>query len=62
MFGTGSISLKENKRERNQFPTKEITNSIYTNPLVFRKSSKEVCKKAAKRLRSLKIREFETEN
>lgn len=62
MIGSGSMShaiasLKANKRERNHFAAKELNSSIYTVPIVFKKSSKERCRKTAKRVQLLKTRE-----
>lgn len=62
MIGAGSMlhaiaSLKANKRERNHFVGGELKSSIYTNPLVFKKSSKEICSKTAKRVQILQTRE-----
>jgi hypothetical protein len=62
MIGSGSMlhaiaSLKANKRERKHFAAAEIKNSIYTDPIVFKKSSKEMCIKTAKRVQILKTRE-----
>jgi hypothetical protein len=62
MIGSGSMlhaiaSLKANKREHNHFAAKDLKNPIYTSPLVFNKSSKDVCKKTAQRVKLLKTRE-----
>jgi hypothetical protein len=62
MIGSGSMlhaiaSLKANKRERNHFAAKDLNSSIYTDPIVFRKLSKEMCTKTAKRIQLLKTRE-----
>ena len=62
MIGAGSMShaiasLKANKRERKHFPGKDLKNSIYTNPIVFKKSSKKMCTKTANHIQSLKIKE-----
>lgn len=58
MFGTGSTSLKENKRERNYFPTKNhSSSSIYTNAVKLEKTSKEERAKVKKHLQQLKTRE-----
>mgnify|MGYP000486067147 CR=1 FL=1 len=59
MAGEGSMlhaiaSLKANKRKRNHIFTKDLDSSIYTSPIVFKKSSEEECDKAAQRLQDLK--------
>lgn len=62
MTGTGSMqhaiaSLKANKRERKHFAGGDLNSSIYTDPVVFNKLSKEVRTKTAKRVQVLKTRE-----
>ena len=61
MIGSGTIlhaitSLKSNRREHYHFAAKDLKNSI-SGPLVFRKKSKEVCKRTANRVQLLKTRE-----
>ena len=50
-------SLKANKRERKHFAGADLNRSIYTDPIVFKKSSKEVCQKTAKQIQRLKTGE-----
>lgn len=62
MAGEGSMlhaiaSLKANKRKRNHIFTKDLDSSIYTSPIVFKKSSEDVCDKTAQRIQVLKNRE-----
>lgn len=50
-------SLKANKRERKHFAGGDLNSSIYTDPVVFKKLSKKVRTKTAKRIQVLKTRE-----